>query len=525
MEKVLPEKFKIVEELLEKIVLNAASAIAIKQISPEGKSIAREYSYLELFHYTNKIANSLREIGILPEQRIAIMLNDGFEFVACFIASLKIGAVPILLSTYYEEKLIEFILNDARAKSLFIDAEYVKRVSSVRGSLKHTKHLVSTTGFDGIESMEAFTRHSGNEAEMEDVSRDDVAFWFFTSGSTGNPKGVVHLHRDLYYAGLTLYQNTLRATNKDIFFSSAKLYFSAGMGFGLYGPLLLGASTVLLPSKPSAEILLGLISRVKPSMFLGVPSIYLRMLQEFGSEKYDLSSIRLFISGGEPLSPQIFSEWKKKIGKEITDGIGSAEVCHFFTMNIPGCALPGSVGKMLEGYEARVVDGNWNDLKANEIGLLLIKGKSTFAHYWHNQDATRLTLLGEWVNTGDLAYLDDEGFLFFCGRTDHSFKVNGLWVSPVQIENEIAATSLVRESCVIPRTTSDGLIFPVAYLVLRSESDQKDDVIQKLSSQLRGKLSSYKIPKDFVFLESLPRTTVDKIDRSLLLRHSGDYFQ
>ena len=223
---------------------------------------------------------------------------------------------------------------------------------SVKSSLKHTNQIVSTVKSESIESIEKFIEHSSDRAEIEDVSRDDVAFWFFTSGSTGTPKGVVHLHRDMYYAGLSLYEITLGATSKDVFFSSAKLYFSAGMGFGLYGPLLLGASTVLFPGKPSADALLKITSSIKPSMFLAVPSIYARMLQEFEKEKYDLSSVRLFIAGGEPLSPQLLSEWKKKVGTEITDGIGSAEVCHFFTMNIPGHAKPGSVGKMLEGYEA-----------------------------------------------------------------------------------------------------------------------------------------------------------------------------
>ena len=171
----------------------------------------------------------------------------------------------------------------------------------------------------------------------------------------------------------------------------------------------------------------------------------------------------------------------------------------------------------------RVMDSSWNELKKNEIGLLLIKGKSTFAHYWHNQEATRLTLIGDWVNTGDLAYQDDEGFLFFCGRTDHSFKINGLWVSPIQIENEIATTGLVRECCVVPATISDGLTVPIAYLVLADNSTLKDNLIRELRSQLQSKLSSYKIPKDFVFLESLPRTTVDKIDRSLLQKQSRNY--
>ena len=524
LEKKLPDRFNIVEELLEKKVQAAPSAIAIRVVPSGDRHATRNYTYLELFHFTNKIANSLRERGILPEQRVAIMLNDGIEFIATFLASLKIGAVPILLSTYYEEELIQFILNDSRARCLFIDSDYLGRLLPIKDRLKNTKQFVSTVDSNGIESFESFTKQSPNSAEVEDVSREDVAFWFFTSGSTGIPKGVVHAHRDMYYAGLALYKKALGATSEDIFFSSAKLYFSAGMGFGLYGPLLLGASTILYAGKPSADALLEILSSAKPTMFLAVPSIYARLLQEWNNSKYDLSSVRLFVSGGEPLSPQLLADWKKVAGKEITDGIGSAEVCHFFTMNDPGHARPGSVGKMLEGYEARIVDSNWSDLNVGQIGLLLIKGRSIFSQYWHNSEATRRTLIGEWVNTGDLAYLDENGFLSFCGRSDHSFKVNGLWVSPIQIENEILATGLVRECCVVPITTDNGLTCSIAYVVAASAGPDKDGLILELSSRLKNKLSSYKIPRDFIILDSLPRTTVDKIDRSLLMKQSKDLF-
>lgn len=504
---------------MERRVQSSSSAIAIRIVHAGGS--IRDYSYLELFSFTNKIANSLRHHGVLPEQRIAIMLNDGVEFVASFLAALKIGAVPILLSTYYDEKMVQFILNDSRAKCLFIEAEYAERLAPITDSLKYTKLLVSTTmdAARNIESFESLTEGFSNSSEIEEVAAEDAAFWFFTSGSTGAPKGVVHAHRDMYYAGHALYKDVLGATSADTFFSSAKLYFSGGLGFGLYGPLLLGASTILYSGKPTPDALLEVLSRARPSLFFAVPSIYAGMLPQLKAAKHDLSSVRLFISGGEPLSPQLLAEWKNLLGKEITDGIGSAEVCHFFTMNEPDRSKLRSVGKLLPGYEARIVDDHRSDLNAEQIGLMLIKGPSTFTQYWHNSKATRKTLLGEWVNTGDLAYLDEEGFLYFCGRADHSFKVSGLWVSPIQIENAILETGLARECCVVPGTTPGGATTCAAYIVAVND---KKNLALELRSILRDKLSSYKIPSDFIILDSLPRTSVDKIDRSLLMKKAQE---
>jgi benzoate-CoA ligase family protein len=520
----LPERFNIVEELLEKPASSVPNSVAIREVSPTTLEVVRTYTYVDLYRSVNKIANSLRESNILPEQRIGIMMDDGVDFVSAFLAILKVGAVAVMLNTYVDEAWLKFILNDSYIRGLFIGKNYLPKLVAVRNDLRHTRLVVSTTEADGTRSLEEFVRHSSPVSEVESVSRDDIAFWYFTSGSTGRPKGVAHHHHDMYYAGLAYYDDTLRARSKDIFFSSAKLYFSAGMGFGLYGPFLIRGSTVLYPGKLAADTLLQIISRAKPTLFLAVPTIYARMLEAIVLKKFDVSSVRIFVAGGEFLPPQVFQKWKDTVGIEITDGMGAAEVCHYFTSNIPGQSRPVTCGRMIEGYEARIVGADGKDVKEGDIGSLLVKGKSTFAYYWHMDELTKRTKLGEWVSTGDLVYRDKEGYIYFCGREDHSFKIHGLWVSPIEIENEILSTEIIRECCVVSLTTANGIAEPVAYLVANSLGADKEKITEEIKGRLKAKLSGYKIPKGFVFLGSLPKTSVDKLDRSTLLKEASRYF-
>ena len=352
------------------------------------------------------------------------------------------------------------------------------------------------------------------------TSRDDIAFWFFTSGSTGRPKGVMHLHHDICYAGLTYYSDVLGASREDRFLSGAKLYFSAGLGFGLYGPLIMGASTVLYSGSPSAGVMLNLIQNTKPSAFLSVPTLYAQMIQALKTKRFDISSVRVFATGGESLSPLIFNEWKELTGIEITEAIGSAEVCHHYISNPRGNARPGTCGKLIQGYGAKIVDDEGKELGANNIGKLLVKGESTFVGYWHMHEATQRAIIGEWINTGDMFYVDSDGYFHFCGRTDFSFKIHGLWVSPIEIENAIMDTGLVNECSVVPVERSDGIVAPVAYVVPKQKESPEIKLVAAIEGMLSAKISGYKIPKKFVLCSNLAKTAVGKLDRSAILRNA-----
>jgi benzoate-CoA ligase family protein len=521
------QQFNIVSELLEKNVSNSPGQPAIHLVSPESLKVVRSITYSELEQQVNRIGNALMNSGVEIEQRVAIMLNDGLEFISTFLATMKIGAVPILFSTHLSDEQLLFLLNDSRAKTLFIGIDYIEKLEWIRSKLEYTRGFISEKRTDSMIDYDEFTRGTSDKLEPAKTSKDDVAFWFFTSGSTGMPKGVVHLHHDLYYAGLTYYDDVLHATQADKFLSAAKLYFSAGLGFGLYGPLIMGASTVLFPGKSSAESMLKIIENAKPTAFLAVPTLYAQMAKTLSSSSVasNLSSVRIFATGGESLSPRVFEEWKNLTGLEITEAIGAAEVTHHYISNILGKARPNTCGKLMEGYEAKIVDEQGNELGPNQIGRLLVKGESSFAYYWHMHEATKRTIIGDWINTGDLFYTDDEDYFHFCGRTDFSFKIHGLWVSPIEIENAILDSRFVRECCVVSIESVDGVSTPVAFVVPRDQSLSEAQITDLLGKSLEPKLSKYKIPKKFVFLQSLPKTSVGKLDRSAISERAREMIQ
>ena len=513
----LPDEFNIVEELLDRHAKDSPNSVALSLVSPETLKISRDITYFELEKMSSQVGNALIDGGVQPEQRIAIMLNDGAEFVSSFLGALKLGAVPILLSTYLSEEQLLFLLNDSRAKALIMEQELIPKLSAIKPHLRYTKELVSTKAVGEMISYQDFVRDKSDRMETMKTSKNDVAFWFFTSGSTGFPKGVVHLHHDLYYAGLTYYDDVLRVRKDDRLFSGAKLYFSAGLGFGLYGPLIMGASTILHSGKSTAKNVLEIMKNARPTAFLGVPTLYAQILRLIDEQGGDISSVRIFATGGEPLSTYIFKDWKKRLGIEITEAIGAAEVCHHYISNVLGEARPDTCGRLMKGYEAKIVDEAGKELEPNQIGKLMVKGESTFVYYWHLHEATKHAVVGEWVNTGDLFYVDEEGYYHFCGRTDFSFKIHGLWVSPIEIENALLETGLVRECCVVSIEGSDGISKPIAYLVPNDSKFTSEDLTMKVESLLSKKLNKYKLPKKYVIVRSIEKTTVGKIDRSAIL--------
>jgi len=523
----LDAQFNIVDELLERHVKESPNRPAIHLISPETLKISRSITYEQLKSHVNLVGNALLRAGVEREQRVAIMLNDGLEFVSTFLAAMKIGAVPILFSTFLSEGQLRFLLDDSRAKALFISSDLVGKLRGIRATLEFTKHFISEKESDCTTPYAEFCEGVSDKLDPAKTSKDDVAFWFFTSGSTGVPKGVVHLHHDMYYAGLTYYDDVLHANREDRFLSGAKLYFSAGLGFGLYGPLIMGASTILYPGRPSATVILSIIQNAKPTAFLCVPTLYAQMskLLESSSSPVNLSSVRIFATGGESLSPRVFEEWKARTGVEITEAIGSAEVGHHYISNVVGSARPNTCGKLMEGYEAKIVDDDGKELGPNEIGKLLVKGESSFVGYWHMHEATKRTIIGDWINTGDLFYKDEDSYFHFCGRTDFSFKISGLWVSPIEIENAIMDSRLASECCVVSIEGSDGISRPVAYVTpknqLTSGSDEQE-LESAITKLLETRLSKYKIPKKFVFVQSLQKTAVGKIDRSAISKHARE---
>jgi benzoate-CoA ligase family protein len=303
----------------------------------------------------------------------------------------------------------------------------------------------------------------------------------------------------------------LGMNENDLCFSASKMFFSYGLGNSLYFPFRFGASTVLWPEKPDPERILQVIDKYKPTFFFSVPTLFARLLRV--EKKYDLSSLRLCLSSGEPLPPAIFHQWKERTGLELLDVVGSTEATHDFLANRPGRAKAGSSGEVTPAFEAKIVDDDGRELPVGEVGSLMVKGDANAPYYWNKDEQTKRMMQGEWLKTGDTYYCDTDGYYWYCGRSDDMMKVGGLWVSPIEIENTLMEHPAVLESGVIGGTDADGLLKPKAFVVLKSEFTPTDQLRVELQNHVKSKLAPYKYPRWVEFVDDLPKTVTGKIQR------------
>lgn len=297
----------------------------------------------------------------------------------------------------------------------------------------------------------------------------------------------------------------------DLCFSASKMFFSYGLGNSLYFPFRFGASTVLWPEKPDPEKILQVIEKYRPTFFFSVPTLFARFLRV--EKKYDLSSLRTCLSSGEPLPPAIFHQWKERTGLDLLDVVGSTEATHDFLANRPGRAKPGSSGEVTPAFEAKIVDEEGREVPLGEVGNLMVKGDANAPYYWNKHEQTKRMMQGEWLKTGDTYCCDEEGYYWYCGRSDDMMKVGGLWVSPIEIENTLMEHPAVLEAAVIGAQDADGLLKPKAYVLLKSEFTASVQLQTDLQSHVKSKLTPYKYPRWVEFVEDLPKTVTGKIQR------------
>lgn len=469
----------------------------------------QKISYRDLQIQVNKTGNLLRKMGIEIENRVAILLPDCPEFVASFLGAMKIGAVPVLLNTLLTSGDYLYLLNDSRAKILFTTHDfYQEKIKQIRKNLTYLKNILIID--DGYNEL---LRNSSEVLPTKILSPDDVAFWLYSSGSTGKPKAAVHLHHDILFTTDTYAKHILRITEKDIVFSGSKLFFAYGLGNSISFPFAVGASVVLLPDKPTPEKAFEIIHKYKPTIFFSVPALYNAMLQVKDAEKkYNLKSLRLCISAAETLPPNIFHEWKKKFGLEILDGIGSTEMLHIFISNQQSKVKPGTSGQLVPDYQAKIVDENEKEVPPGQTGTLLIKGDSAAAYYWNQHQKTQKTMLGEWINTGDMYQQKGEYFIKQ-GRVDDMIKVGGIWVSPEDIEKTLMEHPAVLECAVARWLDEQGLEKPKAFVVLKAGYSPSETLIKELQNFAKNKLARYKYPRAIEFVQELPKTATGKFQR------------
>jgi len=476
----------------------------------------QEISYRELFENVNRVGNVLRELGVRIEERVAILLPDSPEFLCAFFGAIKIGAVAVPLNTYVQTSDYEFFLNDSRARVLLVHATLLPLVDGIPKEKIAFLEEIIVVGGDGREhgSFDDLIKAASSQLRAAQTSKDDAAFWLYSSGSTGTAKACIHLHHDMVVCSELYAKGVLGINERDRCYSVARLFFAYGLGNAGYYPLSCGATTILSPERPTPAGIYANIERYRPTLFFSVPSNYAALLsQRREGRDFDLSSVRHGVSAGESLPAALFERFKERFGVEILDALGSTEALHMVIANRPGDVRAGSSGKIIPGYEARLVDDAGKDVAQGEIGNLLIKGDSTCSGYWNRHEKTKETFQGHWFRTGDKYYQDEDGYFWYAGRADDLFKVNGRWLSPAEVESALVAHPAVQEAAVIAREDQNKLTKPAAYVVIKPDRLPNEELARELQDWVTERLGANKRPRWMRFMPELPKTSTGKLQR------------
>ncbi len=474
---------------------------------------AHSLTYKQLQSGTCKIANILTQLEIPRETRIAMLMFDTIDYPQVFWGAIRAGIIPVCLNTLLTTRQYEYMLSDARAQVLFISNELLPVVEPVLKNLPALKHIIVLDGNSKFLSYEDLMSGASSVFETVQTCADETAFWLYSSGSTGEPKGTRHVHSSLAHVAEYYGRGILGVAHDDIIFSAAKLFFAYGLGAGLGMSLSAGATTILLPARPTPKLVLETLSKHNATLFFGVPTLYAAMLADPECTPQNSSqNLRICISAGEALPAEIGLTWKKHMGTDIIDGIGSTEMLHIFLSNRPGDVRYGTSGKEFEGYKLRLVDEHGNEPAIGEIGELLVCGNSAADGYWNQREKSRATFAGPWTHTGDKYFRDKDDYYHYCGRTDDMFKVGGRWVSPFEVEQALVSHSAVLEAAVVGHQDEQNLTKPKAFVVLTNDR-QSDALVEELKAHVKKEAGAWKNPRWIEFVDELPKTATGKIQR------------
>jgi benzoate-CoA ligase len=464
----------------------------------------------------HRFANALRAQGFAPESRVMLAMLDTPEWPVVFLGCILAGVVPIAANTLLTTKDFEFMLRDSRAQALFVSQPLLPQFEALVGQIDTLKQVV-LAGVPAGGAQMSVAQMVASGASKENVAptcADDACFWLYSSGSTGTPKGTVHLHSHLVQTAELYGRAVLGIREDDVVFSAAKLFFAYGMGNALTFPMSVGATAVLLPSRPTPADVFGVLKKYRPTIFYGVPTLYAAMLADPARPARAALNLRVCTSAGEALPAQIGNKWTAEYGCEILDGIGSTEMLHIFLSNRPGKVRYGTTGQAVPGYQLRVVADDGRECADGEIGELQISGPSAALLYWNNRAKTKATFCGEWTKSGDkyTRQRDENGddYYTYGGRSDDMLKVGGIYVSPFEVEASLMTHPAVLEAAVIGMADTDSLVKPKAYVVLKpGHSASADD----LRTHVKSQLAPYKYPRWIEFMDELPKTATGKIQR------------
>lgn len=482
------------------------------------------YTYADVAAGVNRVGNALRALGVEMEQRVVLILRDTPAFVYAFWGAIKIGAVPVPVNTLLTAHDLAYILDDTRAPVAIVDAAHADTVCALRTDALHLRHVLVAGGTapDGARALDAVMAGAPVTLAPAPTTRDDDAFWLYSSGTTGTPKGVVHLHHDMVVCVEGFGRHVLEIGPDDRCFSVAKLFFAYGLGNALYFPFSAGATSVLLPARPEPARVFETIAATRPTLFFAVPTAFAALLQEAARHpELAMPSVRRCLSAGEPLPRALYERWLARFGVEILDGIGSTELCHTFIANRAGRVKPGSSGEIVPGYAARIVDDDGCDVPDGETGHLLVSGESACACYWNQHRRSRATIVGDWVRTGDKYTRDADGYYWYHGRADDMIKAGGIWVSPAEVEAVLIEHTAVVEAGVVGAEDADELVKPLAFVVLADGWHGSEMLERELREFVKQRLAPFKCPRWVRFVPALPKTATGKIQRYRLREEGG----
>jgi benzoate-CoA ligase family protein len=459
----------------------------------------------------NRFGRLLLDAGVQPEQRVLVALPDGADFVAALFGTLKIGAVVVMVNPQLDGAAIEYFYDYTRAtiavtgrESASVFREAARSARLLREVIVADDPATAARIADLPDELEPFPSH-----------RDDAAIWLFSGGTTGRPKAVVQTHTSYANSTECYAKGVLGYSETDITLSVPKLFFGYAMGANLFFPFSVGATAVLFSDPATPETLFARIARHRPTILVNVPTMVNRMVSHPDAGRQDLSSLRFATSAGEALPIELYNRWRATFGVELLDGLGTAEMWHIFITNRPGAVRPGTIGQVVAGFEVRVCDEAGKDVADGEVGMLWVRGRSRAIGYWQQMDKTAQAFRGEWYVSGDLISRDADGFFSYHGRADEMLKVSGKWLSPQEVEGCLLLHPAVREVAVVGVIGDGGLTKPHAFVVAR---ERRPDLPAELQAFAAERLEGYKVPREVVLLESLPRTHLGKVDRGKLRR-------
>ena len=498
----LPPRFNVAVPFIDRHVGEGRGAKAAIRTAQE------TVSYAELAERVNRSGNALLASGLAPGDRLLMVVKDCPAFFYLFWGAIKAGIVPVPPNTLLRAPDYAYMVEDSGCGLVVYSSEFTVEIAPALKQLgaKAPKSM----------TVEAFLEEMAKASpalEPRLAAPDEDCFWLYSSGSTGRPKGAVHAQRDMVVTSELYGVRVLGIGENDVSYSAAKLFFAYGLGNGMTFPLWAGGTAILDDRRPTPDTTFSNIETFRPTIYYGVPTLYAAQLAALETGKRDLSSLRACVSAGEALPADMFRRWKEQTGTTILDGIGSTEALHIFIGNRLDDHRPGTSGKPVPGYEARILDENGDPVAKGESGRLWIKAESAARYYWNKPEKTAETMVNGWLNTGDTYREDEDGYFIYEGRSDDMLKVGGIWCSPVEIENCLVGHPAVLEAAVIGQADEQALIKPKAIVVLKQPGDAGVALTDALMAHCKQTLAPYKYPRWIEFVAELPKTATGKIQR------------